>query len=217
MGDAQIDVIDDGGERIEIAAVLADQHRIGHGRRVDGLRSLDQIVELDRRSIEAEAPVRCAPLRLKRLLLLWGQRQRGAIIERGLAEQARAPALDLELFLGLVGGVEPTRIDQPLLRRFIERSSIGLPDLEGRRDPEPCQICFDAVGEFLRRARNIGIVEAQHVAATGLEREQPVEQRRPGIAQMQPSGRRRRVADNGHSTPCLAGSGRSTGTSLSSR
>ncbi len=43
VGDAQVDVVDDRGERIEIAAIGADQHRIGHGGGIDRLRALDEV------------------------------------------------------------------------------------------------------------------------------------------------------------------------------
>ena len=43
MGDAELDVIDDRRQRVEIAAILADQHRIGQGRRIDMLGPADKI------------------------------------------------------------------------------------------------------------------------------------------------------------------------------
>ena len=42
-------------------------------------------------------------------------------------------------------------------------------------------------------------IQAQDEAAAGLAREQPVEDRRPGVADMEPARRRRREADrDGH-------------------
>ena len=65
VGDAEVDVVDHRGQRVEVGAVLADQHRVGHRGRVDGLRPLDQIVEVHRPAIELEAPMRLPALGLE--------------------------------------------------------------------------------------------------------------------------------------------------------
>ena len=47
MRDVEIDVIDDGRQRIEIAPVLAHQHRVGEGRGVDMAVAAHEIVPAD--------------------------------------------------------------------------------------------------------------------------------------------------------------------------
>ncbi len=64
MGDAEVDVVDHRGQRVEIGAVGADQHRVGHRGGVDRLRALDEVVELHRAAVELEAPMRLAALGL---------------------------------------------------------------------------------------------------------------------------------------------------------
>src|SRR5690606_12219706 len=64
-------------------------------------------------------------------------------------------------------------------------------------DAEPGEVLDDAVGEFLRRAREIGVVEAQDEAPSLAPRQEIVEQRRTRVADMQAAGGRRGEADDG--------------------
>ena len=59
-------------------------------------------------------------------------------------------------------------------------------------------------GEGLGGAGRVGIVEAQDVATARRFGEQPVDQRRAGIAEVQPARRRRGIANDGHSSPLLS-------------
>jgi hypothetical protein len=60
------------------------------------------------------------------------------------------------------------------------------------------QVVEDRVGVFLLRAADIGVVEALDEASLVLQREQPVEQRRASVADMDVT-RRRRGETNGNS------------------
>src|SRR6185503_15260474 len=139
-------------------------------------------------------------------------------VDRRLAEQAGAATLDLELVLGFVGRIEPAQADEAVARRVVKRHSIGLADLEVGPDAEPGKILLDAAGERFGRALAIGVVEAEDIGAAGLECIEPVEQRRPGVTQMQAAGGGWCVADDGgHCTPCFCGACSRTAISLSSR
>ena len=70
MGDAEVDVIDDRGQGVEIAAILAHQHRVRQRGRVDVLAPTDQIVPLDHAAIEPETPMGLSPLGLELRFLL---------------------------------------------------------------------------------------------------------------------------------------------------
>ncbi len=59
---AEVDVVDDRWQRVEIGSVLAHQHRIGEGGRVDVLGPADQVVPFDPAVVELEAPMRPATL-----------------------------------------------------------------------------------------------------------------------------------------------------------
>ena len=70
MRDAGLDVVDDGGEGVEIGAVFADQDRIGEAGRVDALRPAHEVFPLDALAREFETPVRLAAFCLEFRLLL---------------------------------------------------------------------------------------------------------------------------------------------------
>ena len=80
------------------------------------------------------------------------------------------------------------RLLEPLGGLAIEVEPFGLAHRQVGDDAEPCQVRGDGALEGDGRAVAVGIVEAQHEAAGMLEREQPVEHRRAGIADMNPPG-----------------------------
>ena len=84
VGDAHIRVVGHAREGVERRAVLADQHGIGDGRRVDLLRAANEVVPGRAPVFEQEAPMRFAARRLQFLLLLLRELQRGAVVDRGL-------------------------------------------------------------------------------------------------------------------------------------
>src|SRR5690606_27890025 len=109
----------------------------------------------------------------------------------------------------LVAGIEQPGLAQPPGSRFIEMGAPRLPLHNVRPDTEPIEIAFDLRGEFLARALDIGVVEAQHIPAGRLPGEQPVEQRGTRIADMDMAGRRRRETDSyGHRASLPASRGR---------
>jgi hypothetical protein len=77
-----------------------------------------------------------------------------------------------------------------------------------RLDPQPGEVRGNGLGIFPLRALHIGVVEAKDEAPAMLQREQPVEQRRARIADMDVARRRGREADgNTHVGGLADGSG----------
>ena len=199
MADAEVDVVHDAGERVEELSVGADQHRVRQGRGVDGDVAAHAVHPAHHAVIEPEAPVRPPSLGFQPRPVRRAQRQRGAVIDGRQAARPLTGAAALKLFWRLVGGVEAARLLQPFGRRRIEREAVRLPREEIVGEAEPCEIGLDPARELLGRALAVGVVQAQDEASAGLVREQPVEDRRPGVADMEPARRRRREADrDGH-------------------
>ena len=69
-GDPGLEIIDHGGEPVERAPVLADQHRIGHRRQLHLPPAEHEVVPFDRAAGEQEAPVRPLSVGLRRRALL---------------------------------------------------------------------------------------------------------------------------------------------------
>src|SRR5690606_30665185 len=113
-----------------------------------------------------------------------------------LAEEAGAGTLAVELFLGFVAGIEPAGGNQPVARRIVKRGAVRLADQEVGLDAEPRQVNLYAVGKLAGGTREIGIVHAQHISAAVATGEEPVQQRRACIAQMDTAGRRWRPANS---------------------
>ena len=84
---------------------------------------------------------------------------------------------------------------QPLGGRGVESLARRLSHRHVGPDTEPFEIDLDRLHEFLTRALAIGVVEAQHEAATLRARENVVEQCRSGIAYVNAPGRRGCEAD----------------------
>src|SRR5690606_31425315 len=82
MGDPEVNIIHDAWQRIEEAAILADQHRIGKRRTIHRDMALNDIVERHLFMVELETPMRAAAFGLKGGALLIRQFQRGPVINR---------------------------------------------------------------------------------------------------------------------------------------
>ena len=114
--------------------------------------------------VELEAPVRLAALRFERGAVGVGELERGAVVDRRLAERLLALAPPVELFGRLVGGIEPARPLQRLGRRFVERHPLRLAAFQVGDDSEPGEVGLDRIGVFAPRPLEVGVVEAQDEA-----------------------------------------------------
>jgi len=195
MGDAQVDIIDDGWQRVEIAAVGAHQDGIALARLVDVLRAAREVVPTHVLAMEQEAPMRPAAFGLEPAAVSLGQRESRPVVDRRQMPLLLALALEVEFLRRLVAGIETFVRLERLDRRGIERVALGLAGALIPHKAEPAQVRLDAGREFGGRALAVGVVEAQHEDATLLAREEPVGEGDVDVADMQPAGRARREAD----------------------
>ena len=195
MGDAQVDVVDDGGQRVEIAAVGAHQDGIALAGLVDVLRAARAVVPAHVLAMEQEAPVRSAPFGLESAAVGLGEREGRPVVDWRQMALLLALALEIEFLRRLVAGIETFVRLERLDRRRIKRVALGLAGALIPHEAEPAQIRLDAGGEFGGGTLAVGVVEAQHEGATLLAREEPVGEGDVDVADMQPAGRARREAD----------------------
>ena len=125
-------------------------------------------------------------------------RDSGAAL-RGEAAGALTCAAALELVLRLEAGIEAPCVLKRLRDLLVAREPVGLARLAIPHEAKPREILADGIGKGRGRAREIGVVEAQHEAAAIAAREEPVQHGRADIADVQAPGRARCEADgNGH-------------------
>ena len=198
VGDLGVDIIADRRQGVEIAAILTDQDRVGQGRGLDGHVTAHQIRPADRIAGQFETPVRLAAFPFQRGLFRIGQLQRGAVIDRRTAIGHLQATLAVQLFTGLVTGIEQALGLEVLGRGVVAIKPLGL--LEGLvpRHAQPGQVGADTVLIFLRGTLQVRIIDTQYEYAPGLAREQIVEQRGADIADMKLAGRAGSKTDFGH-------------------
>ena len=155
-----------------------------------------QIGPGDAARLEQEAPMRLAALGLQLRPILRRELQRGAVIDRRQAARELALAAAVELVGGLVAGIEPPGRAQALGGRVVDRQPLATGGWS-RSGTMPSQARSSAMASANSglRARRVGVVIAQQEAPAMAAREQPVEQRRPGIADMEIARRGRGEAD----------------------
>jgi hypothetical protein len=115
-----------------------------------------------------------------------------ALNEVGPADR---PALDPEapgalLLVGAPG------LGEPGARRLVAVEPRRLAQLPIPVEPEPAEILLDRGGELLGRARGVGVVEAEDQRAAAFAREEPVDERRAGVAEMEAPRRARGEAQD---------------------
>ncbi|BAF87777.1 glutamyl-tRNA synthetase [Azorhizobium caulinodans ORS 571] len=190
VGDAHVEIVHHGGERVEEAAVGTHKNRIGEARRVHLLRAAHAIDPAHQPLVQPEAPVGTASFRLQPRPVGRAECQRRPVIDRRQATGPLQAALEVELFLCLVRGIKPPHALQPLDRRLVEPQAVGLPDRVVRRNAQPHEILSDSLREFGAGADRIGIVEAQHESAASPPGQQRVQQGGARIAHMDEAGGR---------------------------
>ena len=150
-----------------------------------------QVFPGDALAIQLEAPVRATALGLIGGLLLFGQFQSGAVIDRRQAARQLHLSATVQFFGRLIGWVETPGGLQPLRRLFISVEPLGLVVAFVPRHPQPGQIVLDPLFELGRRASQVGVVDTQHERPPLPFRKQPVHQGGADIADVQPTRRRR--------------------------
>ena len=125
-----------------------------------------------------------------------GEFQRGTVVDRRPSLGQQPLALELQLLRRLIARVEPAGRDQGIARGIVFGQPVGLAFLAIPAEAQPLQVVLDGCLELGLAAQPVGIVEPQDERAAMAPREQPVEQGRPDIADMQEAGRAGREADN---------------------
>ncbi len=178
MGDAHLDIVGDGRQRVEKRAILAHQHWIGERRKIDGLLAAHDIGPGDLGPLgflrivgeirQQEAPVRLASVGFVLRNLLLRQRQRLAAIDRRQAAAAPHLAPEVEFLRRFVAGVEQAGGPELVGRCLVAINTPRLVFGAVLEDSEPMQVVEDGVGKFLAGARLVGVVEALDEAAAVL-------------------------------------------------
>ena len=136
VGDGEFDVVDDRGQRVEIAAVGAHQDGVALAGLVDMLGPAHEIVPAHVLMFQQEAPMRACARGLQSRALGVRQRERGAVVDRRQVALQLALALELQLLRRFVAGIEPAGGLQLRDGRVVGGEAIGLarpsPAIPGR-------------------------------------------------------------------------------------
>ena len=191
VGDAQLGIVDGRREQVGGAAVLADDHGVAQRAGGEAARAHDQVVEGELAFGQVEAPVGLAAA------LGLSLAHRAPSVARRQALRPLPIAQGRQLFGRLVA-----RIGEPGLAQSGEGDlvAIGPPALAQDgvpAEPEPTEILLDRLVEHRLRPLAVGVVDAQDELAALVAREQPVDHRDAGIAQVQIAGRAGREPDDG--------------------
>ena len=177
VADARVEIVDRDREVVQHGAVRASDHRVVEMDVLEARLATDEVV-YDGRSLVRDA-----------------QAHRAARL--GLPPEPPLGAVAALVFLDVLrGGARAVRaagIEQRLLRLGVARAALAL---EHRTlvpvELEPAQRVDDRGHVLGARALAVGVLDPQHELPLLVTREQPVEQRRAGPADVQlPRGRRR--------------------------
>ena len=188
MRDLEVDVVHHRGQRVEEAAVLADEHGIGEMRRVDLDIAAHQVMPLHLALAELEAPMGFAALGFQLGAIFGGEFQRGAVIDRRLVRRDLAFAAAVQLVGGFIRRIKIAARLQRFRRAGMGIGALDLAREDVMRHAEPCEILKDRRFIFRLAALGIGVIDAQEELAVMLLREQPVEHGRPRIADVEQAG-----------------------------
>ena len=192
-------IVDHDREVVLRAAVGADDDRIADDVGVEGHVAADEILE---RHVDvlghaeaddgALAGVETAPGLIRR------QVAAGAVVHRRTAGGEIRAAIVLELLRRAEAVVGLAAGEQLVGVRGVEVQPLRLAVGAGRAadvgplvplEAEPAQVLQDAVLGLFRRSLGVGVFDAEDERAVVAAREQPVEQRRAGVADVQRAGR----------------------------
>jgi hypothetical protein len=199
MRDLHQRIVDDHGEVVLRAAVGADDDGIADYLGVENHLAADEIVELDLdvvRHLEADDRPLAAldpQLRIRERNAAAG----AAVLRRLPRREIRLPAR-LELLRGTEAVVRGAGVQQLVCVRRVEMQALGLPVramLAADVGPlvpveaEPAQILEDAGLRLAGRSLGVGVLDPQDERAVLAVGEEPVEERRPRIADVELPGR----------------------------
>ena len=199
VGDAQIDIVHHRRQHVEPRAIGAAHHRIGQRGGGEMAMAAHAVLPVDIGGfIHSEPPMGFAAFGFQLGLVGIAQRQCGAVVNgRQPARQGNA-ALQLQLLSGFIAGIGPALCREAGQCVFIAVEAVRLLDLHVRRQAQPGEIVPDGLGRFRGGARQVGIIQPQHKAATRRTGEQPVDQRSADIAGVEPASGRGSEAGDDH-------------------
>ncbi len=127
----------------------------------------------------------------------------GARIAKGLLAGLRLPALRLERLRGAAAAIGAARGEETLGVLAVDGEPLGLPVAGGGRalvpgQAQPEQRLLQGLGVLLGGARAVGVLDPQDVGAAVVPREEPVEERAAGAADVEmPGGARGKANADG--------------------
>jgi len=142
--------------------------------------------------------MRSPPRGFAGLLSGFARLQRFAPVDRRQPARKTDPAATPPFVRRLITGLEKTGVFQSLRVIVVKFGPLRLALDAVGRDTQPGQIAFDPVGEPSLRTLPVGVVKPENEAPAGAFREQPVEQRGAGVADVDAAGGSRRETNRRH-------------------
>ena len=149
------------------------------------MRTADQIGPFDPFAGEFEAPVRAASFGFQLRLVIIAQSQSRAVIDGRASTRQRDLALAVQFVCRLVAGIEQAHLAQLVCGGVIFGEPVRLAEAVVPGQAQQGKVGADAVLIFLCRAFCIGVINAQNELSLLPLGEQPVDQRRAHIANVQ--------------------------------
>ncbi len=194
VGDPHFDVVERIGEKEDGGAVRADDHEVWDGRPLDRDLAADDVGERAAALVGSTKADRARLARRDvRLAFGPGEAAAPAVVAGRAALTHRLLVTRLDIVLGAEAFVREPRVDEPLRTReiVVEPGALEIRTLVPLH-AEPAQHLLDLVDRLLRRARDIGVLDAQDEYAADVTRVEIVEQHRAHIADVQEARRRGR-------------------------
>src|SRR5690554_4445584 len=127
IGDLEVDVIHDAGQRIEEATILPDKHRVGERSAIHRNMALNNVLEFHLFMVESETPMWATTFCLKGGALLIRQLQGGPVVNRWQPSRKLALTAAVQFGSTFIGRVKTTGSLQLLRRSFIGIKAFRLP------------------------------------------------------------------------------------------
>ena len=148
---------------------------------------------------QAKTPMGLAAFAHKFREFVLRQFQTRAIVDRRLVKAKLALAAAVQFVLGLEARIQHAGRAQLVGRFLVALGAVGLARGAVPRQPEPGQVIANGVREFFGRTLAVGVVESQQKRAAKLPGVEPVQRRRPDVADVDASRWTGRKADaRGH-------------------
>ena len=207
MRDLHETVVHDHAEVVRGHAVGLAEHEIAQKPAVEPARPPHEILNHNLLRRDPEADGRLDASGFKRCAFLGGEIPAAVVVSEHLALGQRRLASGLKGLVGAVAVISPACVEKLLNERIIDVDAFALavgavwaahigPFVPV--DAEPTQVFHERALVRGGGALPVRVFDAQDECPTGLACEHPVEQRRPGVAHVDVSGRGGRETDARH-------------------